>query len=248
LFYHLVQIPERVRGGYLFEYELLTVHADDGSSTFKYTERVITSYGPEWEIFKEGDEMQTMVYPVCDIADSHELWQQALVRTNAYIYVTNQRILEANATLSAAALDAELFDFSDIDERFEKDGKGPHLLEMDFVGDTGGPVDYVDRNGRASKFWMWRHRLTGYCLRRFSNLSGRSFDTGRLSKYLKMIKEHENPLAYARAKHILQLNDSNLVQGTKDVPLVLERRDLLGQQVGSSKRFYNFCLCFVALF
>lgn len=203
----------------------------------KYTERVIQPNGNEWESFKEGTEIQLMEYPLRDIADSHEVWQQALGRTNAFIYDTNQRIIDANAS-NAIDVDAELFDMSDIDKLFKEQGKGSHLLEMDFVGDPAGPVDYIDRSGRPSKYWNWQHSLTGYSLRRFANTGGRTFDTGRLSKYLKMLKEHDNPLAFARAKHILNLNDSNPLQSMADVELVLDRRDLLAQQVCHESLFY----------
>lgn len=215
----------------MFEYELVSCNILN-TAVMKYTERVILPMGKEWESYKEGTDVQTMDYPARDIADSHELWQQALGRTNAFIYEENQRLIRENAS-AAVEVDNDTFDLRDIEEKFRTDGKGPHLLELDFVPDAAGPIEYTERGGKLSKYWDWTHRLTGYKLRRFANVSGKSFDTGRLSKCLKMLKECDNPLAYARAQLILTLNDSSPLQSkdTNQVDLVLDRKELIGQQV-----------------
>jgi hypothetical protein len=197
----------------------------------RYTERVIKPLGTEFETFKETTEQELMSFPLEDIDDSHEIWQQANGRMNAFIAESNERL---RRSLLPVNVDESAFDFGDIDELFNTVGKGPHLVELDFVADTKGPTAYMGKNDKIKHKWIWRHRLTGYTLLRFENPGGLSYESGRLYKYMRMLKKNDHPLAYARAQHILLLNDAILEpQAAKDGVIVemITRKDLLYQQV-----------------
>ena len=223
------QCPERVCG-YFFEYEITKVDRRLGA-TLRYTERVIKPLGVQFETFKEtpGTE-QTMQYPVNDVDDSHELWQKALGRTNAHTYETNEAIRRAQ---QVEVDDSAIADFTDIDELFNQGGTGPHMLEMDFICDPAGPVEYLTKDKETSKYWIWNHRYTGYQLRRYLNPGGKSYETGRLAKCLRGMKEAQHPYAFARAQHILMLNrcSGESGAGESDLPIALERKELVAQQV-----------------
>jgi hypothetical protein len=62
-------------------------------------------------------------------------------------------------------------------------------------------------------------------------VSGKSFDTGTLTKFLHCLKKTSHSVAYARAQHILLLNESIREQVDEDIPVVLDRKTLLAQQV-----------------
>jgi hypothetical protein len=174
-----------------------------------------------------------MEYPVVDLDDSHELWQDALGKVNAFRYTERQALLasaDGREPLSSNSNSHSSVDLSDIDSFFELEGKGPKLLEFEFDPVTKDPVPYVNKGGRPSFFWWWSHRLTGNAVKRFSSSTGKSFDTGRLTKFLKQLKEHTNPIAYARAQHILRLNDS-IREKIAGVTVALDRAELLAQQV-----------------
>ena len=203
----LFQVPERARG-YLFEYELVPARRGEGA-TVRYTDRIYKPGADTFEVFKESDEVQYMPYPVDAIADTHKQWLKALGHTNAVIYEERERLRrEASGAMNAPieVSDDTTFDLSDIDQLFEKEGKGPHMLKMDFVAETEEPIEYVEKSGRPSKYWWWAHRLTNTRVKLFATVSGKQFDTGRLSKALMRIRKREHPLAYARAKRILTLN------------------------------------------
>jgi hypothetical protein len=169
-----LQVPERVRG-YLFEYELVEVGRH--GATMRYTERVIKPFGNEYEIFKETVDQQEMFYPIEDIDDSHELWQKALGRVNAFTFEANERLRKAvSSTKPSTASDT--FDLSDIDDLFKEHGKGTHMWELDFKACETGPVDYVTKKNERSSYWIHTHQLTGYSFRRFANVGGKSYDTG----------------------------------------------------------------------
>ena len=232
------QVPEHVRG-YYFEYELTKIDRRMGA-TVRYTERVIKPQGVVFETFKEtpGTE-QTMQYPIEDLDESHEQWQKALGRTNAYMYESNEKIRKAlQVDIDSAAVP----DFADIEEIFNELGTGPHMLELDFVSDPSGPVNYMTKDRVTSQYWIWTHRFTGYLLRRYLNPGGKSFETGRLAKCLRSMKEHQHPYAFARAQHILQLNKCGVELAEAEVPVSIDRPELVGQQVCPHEhRAYHFC-------
>jgi hypothetical protein len=215
--------------GHLFEYELVDVGRE--GATMRYTERVMKPNGQEFELFKERADAELMVYPVADIDDSHELWQKALARSNAHIHENNERMRRA-AQPSNAMDECGSFDLSDIDTLFKEKGKGPHMYEIEFIAAETGPIEYPNKHGEPAKYWVHTHRLTGYSLRRYLNAGGKTYESGRLSKCLLNIKQQQHPLAFARAQHICTLNDSKpqSSDGTS-VALVMDRRELLGQQV-----------------
>jgi hypothetical protein len=205
-------------------------------ATIQYTNRIYKPGGTAFETFRETDEAEEMTYPVGDLDASHELWQDALGRTNAFLYNERQALIVAAAGNKALANKESSVDVADIDTFFQTEGKGPKLLEFEFDPVTKEPIAYVNKCGRPSFFWWWSHRLTGHAVKRFSSSSGKSFDTGRLTKFLKSMKESPNPVAYFRAQHILLLNDSIREQIEGVVPVTLDRATLLAQQV----RLYSF--------
>jgi hypothetical protein len=223
-------VPERAKG-YLFEYEIVSVQR--GMAKIKYTDRIINPNGTKFEIFKETDETQTMQYRTQDIEKSHELWQQANGRVNAAIYHQKEALIRATKG-SDAVIDVEAIDMTDIDAIFSEKGRGPQFLEIEFEPCTPEPEQYSNEKGEVFKKWLWKHRLTGRSFYRHQSANGKSFDSGRLSKFLEGIKKHQHPLAYARAKHILNLNKLHKQAATKEIinPVIpLDRRQVLHQQV-----------------
>lgn len=197
-----MQVPQRARG-YLFEYELAEVTSSGAS--IKYTERIYKPGSDSFEYFKETEEVQLMSFPLSSIDESHELWSKALGHTNAVAFVERERMEKiAKATVVSSEDAIGNFDMKDIDEMFTKEGKGPLLLEMDFKPDTPTWIPYINTKGENSAYWHWSHKLTGKSLKRFQAKTGKSFDTGKLSKYLKVLaKDTSHPLAAARAKKFL---------------------------------------------
>jgi len=177
--------------------------------------------------------VQQMPYPLADLDDSHELWQQALGRTNAALFKERQALLAATEGAASPATPTSTVDVSDIDSFFQTEGRGPKLLEFEFKPVTPEPICYVDKAGRPSYYWHWCHKLTGHPVKRFSSVSGKSFDTGTLTKYLNCMKPNAHPIAYARAQHVLLLNESIREQVNGVAPPVLDRKTLLSQQVCS---------------
>lgn len=114
----------------------------------------------------------------------------------------------------------EKVDMSDINELFGEKGRGPHLLEMEFEPVTDEPEAYVSaRTGNETQCWRWRHLITGAVLKRFLSKSGKSWDTGKLSSYLRGLKENDNNRAYERAVYILKLNAKHfLIRNGVSVP------------------------------
>jgi hypothetical protein len=227
-------VPDRARG-YLFEYELVNVLR--GFATVKYTDRIIKPSGTSFEIYKETEETQTMQYRTQDIEKSHELWQQANGRVNASLYHQKQALIRATKA-TPVVIDLDAIDLSDIDAFFTEKGRGPHFLEMEFEPAEPEPEQYTNEKGEEFKKWLWKHRLTGRSFYRHQSASGNSFDSGRLSKFLESIKKRDNPVAYARAQHILTLNKLHkqvLTNANVNPVVPLDRRQVLHQQV----RFYS---------
>ena len=238
-------MPEKYKG-YLFEYEVVEVDARLGTATIRYTEKVIKPLGVQFESYKETPGVEQMMpYPLCDLDDSHESWQKSLGRVNAHTYEQNARLVKAQ---QVEVVDADVVDLTDIEALFNASGTGSHMLELEFVGDPGGSTYYQNKHGQQAQYWTWTHRLTGYKLRRFMNTGGRSFETGRLSAYLKDIRERDFPVAYARAQHILMLNKcKGFESAPPDVPITLERRELIAQQVSRLRLCFSFVVLYLDL-
>jgi hypothetical protein len=227
------QVPERARG-YLFEYELISLGRN--GAVLHYTNRIYKPDSVSFETFKETEDTEEMIYPIGDLESTHEIWQQAQARVNAHDYTERQTLLAITSGTSSNAnnkISNPDIDLTDIDTFFQAEGKGPKLLEFEFEPATPLPISYEDKSGRPSSYWFWKHKMTGQSVKRFANISGKSFDTGRLTKFLKGLKASSFPVAHARAQHILQLNESireQVVDGAA-APLALDRKTLLGQQV-----------------
>jgi hypothetical protein len=230
-----VQIPERVRG-YLFEYELMRLNTDGLTADIKYTNRIYKNDSESFERYKEDDdeEEEDMSYPLSDIQPHHLIWKRAQVHCNAVF--RNQKI---NITAIRTAKQNSLkntWDFKDIDDFFKTHGKGPKLLEFEFEPVTTSPTTYDKKNGGQGEKWIWRHRTvpSSNGVSRFASTSGKSFDTGSLTKFLSRISPKEFPEACARGKHIMQLNGSVTINvDDNTASTALDRRTLLKQQVRS---------------
>jgi hypothetical protein len=216
--------------GYQFEYEIEEVTRM--GATIKYTERVYFPGADHFETFKEGDETQTMQYPLKDIDAAHDIWHAANAKVNSRLWSERERLKRVQ---DSAKVDEQEEDYClvDIEEYFTKHGRGSHMLEYDFEPDTPEPVPYTNRDGKPSIYQCWTHKHTKYTVKRYAALNGKDVDSGRLSKYLKRIKQSVHPLAYARAKKIMDLNDvvASHSEEVVAVPVALDRRDLLKQQV-----------------
>jgi hypothetical protein len=238
-------IPEEV-AGHLFEYQVVCLD-DSQMCTVKYNDLVIKPGGDKFRSFEESDEVQRMAFPLEDLDDAHELWQKATGRCNSRAHEALEAIRK---TQKADVVEGARAELDDIDELFRKKGRGPHMLELEFDRVTELPVDYPQKGpgGRSTgvilQKWEWLHRLTpikkNNPVTRYVNKSGKTFDTGKLSKYLMSIDEKKYPIAYQRAQHVLQLNGSRL----SDVAIddgEHSRELLVMQQVSS-------WLCFLFLF
>jgi hypothetical protein len=119
-------------------------------------------------------------------------------------------------------------DLSDINKLFEEKGQGRHMLEMEFIPITEGPVNYISkRTGKPTKRWTFRHKITEEKVNRYPTRSGKAFDTGVLSRYLQSLKESQHPVAYARAQHVVVLNSKN---GMAKIKAVTPEKPLLTRE------------------
>jgi hypothetical protein len=171
-----------------------------------------------------------MEFAVADLPAAHDLWQRANGRVNARLYNERRAILKQNEDAIDVDTTETVADLSDIDQFFESAGKGPSLLEFEFDAQTEQPISYQTKSGKTSKFWYWTHRSTGTSVKRFLNISGKTFDTGKLSKFLIAITPR-TPIAYQRAQHILKLNESKTEVVSAELRPNLTRKQLLLQQV-----------------
>jgi hypothetical protein len=219
-------VPRRAKG-YLFEYEL--VKLTRLGATLQYTERIYYPGADDFEVFKEGDEIQTMQYPIADIDKAHEHWQAANARLNARLFIERERL---KAQQTVVEVDDDVMNsLEDIEAFYQKHGKGSHLLEYDFTPDTPQPLQYQKTNGDFSIFQCWTHKHTKYTVKRYGTQSGKAVDSGRLSNYLKRIKKSDHPLAYARAQKILSLNELVVERSEIAIAIVRDRKEILKQQV-----------------
>jgi hypothetical protein len=132
------------------------------------------------------------------LAQAHELWVRANARSN------NRKAAEKlQVSIQQAPQEDEDFevDVTDIDKLFADEGRGPHMLELDFVavGDEPGRND-------DTKDWPWRHKYTNKVIKRYRSQSGNQWDTGKLGGYLDKIKPGDGRIAYERAQRIRLLN------------------------------------------
>lgn len=171
-----------------------------------------------------------MQYDMKYLAAANDLWHSANGRVNARLYHERERLKKDQSAISVD--ENVVHSLDDIDDYFNKYGKGSHLLEYDFDPDSPEPLPYKKADGDMSIYQCWTHKHTKYTVKRYATPNGLSVDSGRLSKYLKKIKESVFPMAYARAKKILDLNENvdhrDEIEGS---PMVLDRKDLLKQQV-----------------
>ena len=186
---------------------------------------------------------QYMTLDLEQIKDAHEVWFHANSRVN------ERKQSERNEALKEQESKAskEKADFTDINVLLGEKGQGPHLLELEFEPVMDEPEEYISsRTGKTTQCWSWRHKLTGAVLKRFTSATGKSWDTGKLSSYLRKLVGNENKIASQRAEYILKLNSKHIrrkagVCVSVRVPTGDEKQNLVKQWV--SEVFWN-CLFF----
>ena len=127
----------RDRRGVLFEYQIKSIY-NSKSCTIKFNELVIPAGGNKFNCYKEGVEQQTMSYDLDQLDNAHEIWQVATGRSNARVFEEALKIRNQNAEV----VDGDcVVDLTDIEDKFQKEGRGPHLLEIDFEPVEEAPFD-----------------------------------------------------------------------------------------------------------
>lgn len=156
-----------------------------------------------------------MKLDIAHVKEAHDLWFKANTRCNDRKQLEREMAEKNQKSVTTT----EVVDFSDIDKLFEEKKQGSHMLEMEFEPVTDAPEEYESaRTGKLTQRWTWRHKITGFHVKRFLTQSKKSWDTGKLSEYLKKIKPDEKA-AYDRAQRILELNRKN-VRVTEDAVIV----------------------------
>ena len=118
--------------------------------------------------------------------DAHERWVEANSCSNGRKELEHARLRQEQEVVN---VDEEV-DLSDIDKLFTEKGKGPHMLELEFEPVTDNPVEYTSATtGLITKHWRWKHKITGGKVKRYPTVSGKGFDTGVFSLFLKRNKE-----------------------------------------------------------
>ena len=160
-----------------------------------------------------------MTLPVGQVKDAHQVWIAHHTRRNTRKQSEKDELKKKQAP--EVIIDADL---EDINKLFEEKGTGPHMLELDFEPAAEAPVTYVsDRTRKSTTHWAWRHKYTKVVVKRYPTTSGKAWDTGALSDYLrKRITEKQHRVGYQRAKQIIKLNTKGAEKvkpGSNDVPL-----------------------------
>jgi hypothetical protein len=239
-----------------FVYEVVELNENGRSWKVLFKEQVVREGGDKYRVYKEGEKPQVRTFWICfvpffifslhfssiavllrndkyldlnfqQIKGGHESWCETNTRVNSRIQAVRQKMELAQM---AEVVDVDV-DLSDINKLFEEKGQGRHLLEMEFLPITEGPVNYISkRTGKPTKRWTFKHKTTGVKVNRYPTRSGKAFDTGVLSRYLQRLEESDSSVAFARAQHIILLNSKNGTANFKssapEQPL-LTREDLL---------------------
>jgi hypothetical protein len=181
--------------------------------------------------FRFLDKFMTLTF--AQVKAGHETWCHAHTRSNARKQAARQ-VLELEQQSEVIQIDT---DFADIDKLFEEKGQGPHLLELDFFPTTAGGETQPSKRagGQDTTAWIWQHNTMGKLVSRYPTQSGKGWDTGVLSRYLKSLKESKNKTAYDRAQHILALNCKQSLAVLQDLPepLPVSRKDTVKQWVSA---------------
>jgi hypothetical protein len=163
----------------------------------------------------------------------HKAWVQANTRSNAQKQA-KRHVLKMEQKSEVVDVDTDL---SDIHKLFEEKGQGSHLLEMEFEPVTDeAPVPHPSHS--TGKLTIhWKHKLTAVEVRRYKSYTGKSWDTGVLSHYLRSLKPStKNKVAYERAQEILKLNSKKCSMALKDTSekQSIAREDVIKQWVSNS--------------
>jgi hypothetical protein len=149
----------------------------------QYKDQFVRVGGDKYRVYKEGSNAQVRVFfwllflffflfsnsiwsqinnkhlnlNFDQVTSGHEAWCQTNTRVNTRIQAVQQQLEQAQRT-EVVNVDIDL---SDINKLFEEKGQGRHMLEMEFIPITEGPVNYISkRTGKPTKRWTFRHKIT----------------------------------------------------------------------------------------
>ena len=149
-----------------------------------------------------------MAFQVDCLKPAHERWVAANARCNAKM----QREREEKER-AEEIIDVEDADVEDIDKLYAEKGTGPHMFELEFEPVVTEPVEKESsRGGHTIRIWPWRHKLTKKEVNWYASVSGLTWDTGKLSKYLSSLTEKQHPIAYQRARRIFSFYQTKQLQ------------------------------------
>jgi hypothetical protein len=143
-------------------------------------------------------------FPIEKLKAAHDLWFKHNSRCNA----RGDRELKVLAMANQIPVndDDGPFDYTDIEELFTKQGKGPHLVEIDWKPVTKRPI-YTMHQGKKRKTWEWKHNLTGKMVVRHLHQNQKTWDTSKLYQYgSSELKRRDHPQAYDRYHYIRRIS------------------------------------------
>jgi hypothetical protein len=112
--------------------------------------------GTSFETFQESEDQEEMDYPIAGLDESHELWKNALGRTNAFLFQERQALLLAISSAAEAQSPSEV-DMSDIDLFFQIEGRGPKLLEFEFEPSTTEAIPYIKTRSKKANLCLYAY-------------------------------------------------------------------------------------------
>jgi hypothetical protein len=138
----------------------------------------------------------------------HERWCETNTLVNTRLQAIRHQ-LELSQKSQVVDVDVDL---DDVHKLFADKGQGPHVLLIEFEAKTADPVICPSLGtGQEVNVWIWKHKITDAVVCRYLTASGKGYDTGVLSRYLRGLKETTNKVAYERAQVILLLNSKKSV-------------------------------------
>jgi hypothetical protein len=178
----------------------------------------------------------------------HERWCEITTLVNTRLQAIWHQ-LELSQKSQVVDVDVDL---DDIHKLFADKGQGPHMLLIEFEAKTAESVICPSlRTGRDVNVWIWKHKITDAEACRYLTASGKGYDTGVLSRYLRGLKETTDKVAYEHAQVILLLNsiksvvDLTQLSPSKPPP---SRDPLLKQWVSCFVLLFLVLLCLTFAF
>jgi hypothetical protein len=138
----------------------------------------------------------------------HKRWYKTNMRVNTRLQAIRHQL---ELSQKSQVVDVNV-DLDDIHKLVADKGQGLHMLLIEFEPKTDEPVICPSlHTGQDVNVWIWKHKMTDAEVCRYLTASGKGYDTGVLSHYLRGLKETTNKVAYERAQVILLLNSKKSV-------------------------------------